>query len=259
MASVVEAFNEALSEDLSLVKIVLYSIPVYFTAKNYIAGNMVVVDFWGFIASVLILGLLTQGINSVRLNKSEILTLNPIKLFKCIILACVVLIPQILIFGYIGYLITSHVNIPIDLPHVPLIFNIIVWSIIFSIVFTAYLSFAKYLSIIQGFNLKLIFESCVDVFISLLFFIPQLLIANLVLVGPVAYLFLFFGAAPSPSAPSPLTNWAFVAYSSMAFIVNISILANYFSQVAYENIKGNDSDYIDRSRVDISITDLDKK
>ena len=40
MASVVDAFNEALSEDLSLVKIAVYSIPVYFCANLFLVGKM---------------------------------------------------------------------------------------------------------------------------------------------------------------------------------------------------------------------------
>lgn len=40
MASIVDAFNEALNEDLSFVKIALYSIPVFFCANLFIKGRM---------------------------------------------------------------------------------------------------------------------------------------------------------------------------------------------------------------------------
>lgn len=63
------------------------------------------------------------------------------------------------------------------------------------------------------------------------------------LVGPVAYLFYFFHL--------PFTHWGFVAYCSLAFVVNISILANYLAQSSYENIKGNNEEYNDHSQTDV--------
>ena len=103
--------------------------------------------------------------------------------------------------------------------------------------------FAKYLNIVQGFNYKVIAESCIDVLVSLLFFLPQLAIANLVLVGPVAYLFWYFQL--------PFTHWGFVAYCSVVFVVNISILANYLAQASYENIKGSNEEYDDNVQINL--------
>lgn len=243
MASVVDAFNEALSEDLAYVKFVVYAIPVYFVVNLFIVGKMAMFTFWGGIFGVLLLGLLTQGINNVRRNKREILTLNPIQLGIAILKSCVVMIPNLLVYGFMGHLLVTKVTIPIEAPHVPLIFAIIVWSILGSIVITSYLSFAKYLNIVQGFNYKVIGESCIDVLVSLLFFLPQLAIANLVLVGPVAYLFWYFQL--------PFTHWGFVAYCSVVFVVNISILANYLAQASYEHIKGSNEEYDDNVQINL--------
>lgn len=243
MASVVDALNEALSEDLSLVKIILYSIPVYFCTKLFMVGKMGVFYFYGFLTTILLLGLLTQGINNVRMNRKEILTLHPGKLVIAVLKTCIVLIPQVIVFSILGNLITKYVHIPLELPHVPLIFGIIVWSILFSIVLTSYMSFAKYLRIEQGFNYKIVLESCIDVFISCLFFIPQLIFANAVLIGPVAYLFFFFHL--------PFSHWGFILYCSLIFIVNISIVANYLAQAAYEHIKGSNEEYDDHSQINL--------
>ena len=243
MASVVDAFNEALSEDLAFVKIGVYSIPVYFCAKFFLVGKIGEIAFLGTLTTVLLLGLLTQGINNVRMNRREILTLNPLNLLHSLIKTFLAVTPQLLIFGTIGYLIVTFVKIPIDLPHVPLIFQIIVWSIISSIIMTSYLSFAKYLKVIQAFNYKVVGESCIDVLISFLFFLPQLIIANGILIGPVAYLFFFFHL--------PFTHWGFVLYCSFAVIVNISILANYLAQASYEHIKGSNEEYDDHCQINL--------
>lgn len=243
MASIVDAFNEALNEDLSFVKIALYSIPVFFCANLFIKGRMGDFYFWGGLTAILLLGLLTQGINNVRMNRKEILTLNPMFLATSVGKSFIVMAPQVLIWSIVASMILKYVSIPIDLPHVPLIFATIVWAVIGSILLTAYLSFAKYLKVQQGFNYKVIFESCVDILISLLFFLPQLVIANVVLIGPVAYLFYFFQL--------PFTHWGFILYCSLAFVVDISIMANYFAQASYEHIKGSNEEYDDHCQINM--------
>lgn len=243
MASVVDSFNEALSEDLSYLKIILYSVPAYFCAKFFLIGQMDLFYFYVPLALVFYFGLMTNGVNCVRMNRKEILTLNLVRLVTSILKTCCVLIPQCLLFGFIGYLITGVISVPSEVPHLALIINIIIWSLLGSFVLTAYLSFAKYLDISQGFNFKAIFESSIDVFLSLLFFIPQLLIADVLLVGPVAYLFSFFQL--------PFTHWGFVSYCSMVFVVNVSMASNYLAQIAYEHIKGTNKEYKDNSQIDL--------
>lgn len=243
MASIVDAFNEALSEDLAYVKIAVYTIPVFFLAQLFIVGKMAQFYFWSSIVGVILFGLLTQGINNVRMNKKEILTLNPLRLVTVILKTFVVVIPHLLVFGSLGHFLTTNVSIPIDLPHVPLIFSIIVWALLFSIVLTSYLSYAKYLKIPQGFNYKVIAESCIDVLVSCIFYVPQVFIADAILIGPIAYLFFYFGA--------PLTQPLFVLYCSAIFIINISMLANFFAQAGYEHIKGSNEEYNENINVNI--------
>ena len=249
MASVVDALDEALHEDLSCLKIILYAIPVYFAAKLFLAGKTGMFIFYGGLVGILLFGLLTQGINNVRRNKTSILSINPVELGIAVIKTAIVMIPQILIFGIIGKWITG-IHIPIELPYTQLVYAIIIWVIIFSIVMTSYLSFAKYLKISQAFNLKVIGESCIDVLISFLFFIPQLIFANIVLIGPVAYLYFVFHL--------PYNHWGFIAYCSAAVVVNISIMANYLAQSSYEHIKGSNEEYEDNVQINI-ISDVPEK
>lgn len=243
MANIVDAFNDALTENMAYAKIGVFAIPVYIIANQFMVGNTSMLPLYSVIAGVLFLALLTQGINNVRMNRREILTFNFIKLGITLLKTIVVLVPQILIFGAIGYNLTTKVTIPIDLPHVPLIYSILVWAIIFSIVLTSYLSYAKYLRVLQGFNYKLIFESCIDVLVSFIFFIPQLVLANVVLIGPVAYLYSVFNL--------PFDHWGFVAYCSAVFVINISILANYLAQASFEQIKGNNEDYDENVQINV--------
>jgi hypothetical protein len=235
MASIVDAFNEALNENLSFVKFIIYGIPVYIVAQMFIVGKMSLFIFWGSILAVLLLGVLTKGINNVRRNRKEILTLNPIELIKSIVKTFIVLAPQCILYKFIGSYITTNFVLPETIPHAQQIFSIIIWTILFSVLLTSYISYAKYMKIKQAFNLKVILNSCIDILISFIFFIPQLLLAALILVGPVAYLFSFFNI--------PFTHWGFVAYCSFAFVIHLSILANVFAQIGFEQIKGSNEEY----------------
>jgi len=235
MASMIDAFRDAFAEKLAYVKFVLFAIPVYFVAHFYQVGNMAMFNTFAPILGILIFGLFTQAIYNVKTNKQEVLTLNPVAFILGLMKTLVVLLPNGAVFGVIGYYITRY-NFPVQgVPHFNTIFHVIVWFICGSIIMTSYLSFAKFQSIKQGFNYKVIFESCADVLLHLLFVIPQWAIVNLLLVGPVAYLLFFFKV--------PFEHWTFVAYCSCVFVINVSILGNYFAQASTEFVKGDDSEY----------------
>lgn len=251
MASILTYINESLSEDLSIVKIGIYSVPVYICARLFTKGEMGSLYFWLIILGFITLGLITKAINNVRTNKTEILTLNPLKLFYTIVITTIALIPQILLFGGIGLAITKFIHIPVELPHFQLIFNIIIWSVVSAIILTSYLSFAKYLNILESFNYKVIFYSCVDILVSILFFTPQLLLANLVFIGPIAALCKEFNI--------PFTHEVFILYCSVIAVINISVIANYFAQIAFEHIKENNQSYDDNFKINDVIEDITER
>src|SRR5574344_1987724 len=210
MASVIDALNEALSEDKSAIKILLYSIPIYFCAHLFVLGKLDSVFYTSvFLTAILMFALLSKGINNVRMNRREVLCLNPLNLISALIKSFIVVVPYILVLGFCGLAILKYVKIPFDIPHISFISEIIVWSILGSIFMTAYMSFSKYLRILQAFNVKVIFES-------------------------------------------------FVYYCSIIFIVNISVLANYLAQAAYEHIKGSNEEYDDNHQINLVVDSADR-
>ncbi len=248
MATVLTYLNESLNEDLSAVKIVLYSLPVCFCSDLFIKGEMGALYFWATLFGIIFLGVLTKAINNVRTNKTEILTLNPLRLLVSIALSLICVIPQILIFGGIGLLLVKFIPLPVEIPHFQLIFNIVIWSIAASIVLTSYLSFAKYLNPLEAFNYKVVFSSCIDILISVIFFVPQIILMNLVLIGPALVLCSQFGIS--------YTHWALVFYYSIIFVVNISVLANYFAQSSFEHIKESNRYYDENIKLNDVIDDI---
>lgn len=248
MATVITYVSESLCEDLSVVKFILYAIPVTYCTHLFMKGEMTSFYIWAAIFAIIFLGLMTKAINNVRTNKTEILTLNPLKLVGSIALTAISIIPQFLIFGGIAWVITKYVVIPIDLPHIQLIFNVIVWSIFGSIILTSYLSFAKYLSPLAAFNYKVISLSCIDILINLLFFLPQLLLINFVMVSPAVALCNYFGI--------PLTHWSFIVFCSIVFVINISMFAGYFAQSSFDHIVESDKSYEENLKLNDVIDDI---
>ncbi len=247
MASIVDSINEAFIDNLSFVKFAIYSIPIYFCIKFFLAGQMQSFYILGMLTLVLVLALITNGINSVRLSRNEILTLNPIRLTVAIFKMAVALVPQALVFFAIGHFLTTNINFNVDIAHFNLIVHVVIWTILGSILFTAFLSFAKNIEIKQAYNYKAILDSCIDVLLSCIFLVPQLLIANILIVGPVAYLFFLFHV--------PFTHWGFLVYVSLAAVVNISILSNSLAQISFEQIQANNKDYDENFKLHNVIND----
>lgn len=237
MASLFDAFNDALGEDNSTIKIIIYSLPVFFCSYLFVTKNIYAAYFFAIPSVLLILALMSNGICNVRSNKREILTFNIIALITAGIKLLIAIVPLLAVMLVAGSLITNIIKIPFDIPYIQLVFNSIVWLIIFSVVFTSYLAFSKSLNVIDSYNLKVVFESSVDVLINLIFLIPQLAIANGIIVGLAWYVVFLLKLS--------LTNPLFIFYCSCVFVFNISALASYFASASYELIKGRDSEYRD--------------
>ncbi len=237
MASLWDAVNDSIDENHFILKHIIYALPIFFCASLYIKNNVGLFYFFAFPIIFIMLGVMSCGIANVRQNKREILTLNPIKLLYTVFSLTVAIVPLSAVMYFVGYCITAFVKLPFDLPYLPVVFKSIVWILVGSIVLTSFLSYSKSSSLKNAYNFPVIFESCVDVFINILFLIPQLLILNGIIIGAVWYLFFYFKL--------PLTNPFFVFYCSLVFVFNISVLSDYFAQISYELIKGEDEEYKD--------------
>ena len=84
-------------------------------------------------------------------------------------------------------------------------------------------------------------ESVVDVFVNLVFFGIQLIIANAIFIGMMSYVFTVLNL--------PFMHPGFIFYCSLLVIINLSVLANMLSQASYDCIKGKDEDYKDRYKI----------
>ena len=79
MASMIDAYRDAFSEDFAYLKFVLFAIPVYFVFHFYSIGQIAMFNTFAPILGILIFGLFTQAIYNVKANRKEVLTINPIE------------------------------------------------------------------------------------------------------------------------------------------------------------------------------------
>ena len=237
MALMTDALSDALSEDFSIVKILVYAIPVFICAYAFIHKNIPLSIIIAIPTAILLLALLSNGIANITSNKREILTLNVFSLIPVAIKLFFAITPQTIITIVIGFCLTYFIRIPEELKYGQIIYECIVWALSASVILTEYFAFSKRLDVKAPYNLQMISESTIDILVNIIFLIPQLILIDGILVGIAWYMFFLF----KYSVQHPL----FVYYCSAISIFNISFLASYIAQISYEAIKEKDELYND--------------
>ena len=225
MASIKDAVEESLSDNLAFVKYFLYAIPVFICYLLFKQGNMGWFYFLGFFTLLMLITILIKCTNNVRNGQDYVLpTFNIIDFCVSAFKALFAAGPVLGISYWIGSMIAA-IKIPIPLANIQIIYAVIVWLIIGSIAITSLILYAKNEKIFDAYNFTLISNICIDVLVAILFYIPQLLLVNALIVGTIAYLFgVFFN----------LENPVFIYLCCMSLIMNLAITGNYFAQIDYE-------------------------
>ena len=225
MASIKDAVEESITDDFSFIKYILYAIPVFICYLLFKQGNMGWFYFLGVLTLIMLITILIQCIYNVRNGHNHVLpTFNIFTFGVSAFKAIFAVGPLIGLSLWLGSLITS-IQIPIPIPNMQLIYAIIVWLIIGSIVVTSLILYAKTQKIKDAYDFALISNTCIDILIAIIFYIPQLILVNGIIVGIIAYLFgVFF----------TLENPVFIFLCCMALVINVAITGNYFAQIDYE-------------------------
>ena len=227
MASIKDALEESINDNLAVVKYILYAVPVFFSYTFFNKGNMEAFFMLGSITTLMLATVLIEIIYNVRTSQNRVLPDFNIFTFCGTSLKTIFALGPLLGLGLWGGNMLCNIQIPIAIPNinVQLIYSIIVWLIIGSIILTALILFAKTKKIKDAYNLKLIANTCIDFLLAMLFYIPQLIILNGLAIGCIAYVFAIF---------LTLDNPIFIFICSLAFVINIAITGNYLAQVDYD-------------------------
>lgn len=238
MASIKDAFEESMQDKHAIWKYAIFAVPVYFCVQLYLDGAWG--GFWTLAIPTyfLLFGFLAECTANVRNGKDSILpTFNIFKLFWSGIKGTVALGPSIAINCFLASYIAGLLPNFLVEPKTCAIFQGIVWALFGAVILTGYLCYAKSFKILDAYNLKVISESCVDILVAVLFMLPQVAIANALLLVPVSYLIWVFIGIPHPVA---IYYWCTVG------IFNLAMCGHYLAQVDYETIGTRENEQKDK-------------
>lgn len=227
MASVTDSFREIFSEQLSFVKLVALTVPVYFCYQIYMTTKN---DYTGFsfiaiITTFFFFGYLTEITNNIINERSKILPpFNPIFVGFSGLKGLIALFPVTLISSLIANYACSFINTEID--WLTITFKTFIWLLAISFIGSSFLLFAAKERIFEAFRLNTVFRKAADFLLMIIFFLVQLLFANILTFGFVGYtLYILFGFGV-----------LFDIFVTFAVVFNLTVLAHYLGQAYYEII-----------------------
>lgn len=223
MASIVDSFREVFTDRLAFFKIAILAIPVYFSYQLYVESKQ---DFTGFfwlagITLFLLFGVLIGVTNNVVNERDRILpSLNPFKLaiasLKGIIAIGVLAVISCLLANYI----CSFINV---IPWLDITLKSLIWLIAASLIITSFLMFSTHQRILDAYNFKMLSQKSGDLIVTIIFFIIQLAIINLLTSAFLGYIiFILFNSS------------IFNFFLAFVLVFNIAVTGHYLGQVHYE-------------------------
>ncbi|CCY63641.1 unknown [Clostridium sp. CAG:967] len=236
MASIKDAFEESYQDNLAFLKFIIFAIPVYYCVHLYttaVKGDLT--GFWWMasITFLLLFGFLIKCTTNVRNGKDHVLpSFNIFNLFWAGIKGTIALGPSIAVNCWLATLVNGLIANYIPEPNTLKVFQCIIWGIFGSIILTGYLCYAKTFKIASAYDFKTISESCMDILVAVLFMIPQILLANAIILIPVTYIIWVFLGLPHPVA---------TFFWSMVLIFNLGMIGHYLAQVDYEAIAAKEN------------------
>lgn len=233
MASIKDAFEEAFQDNFAVLKYILFALPIFYCIYLYYAA-VASKDFSGFwcmtsVTFLLLFGFLIKCTTNVRNGKDHVLpSFNIFNLLWAGFKGVIALGPSIAVNCFLASFIGSKVAQFFPDPNIAGIFQGIIWAVFISVILTGYLLYSKKFKISDAYDFKTISNSCMDILIAVLFFIPQLLILNALIIGAVTYVFWVFLGIP---------NTFCTFFWCMALVFNLAVIGHYMAQIDYEAIE----------------------
>lgn len=229
MASIIDSFKEVCSDRFAFLKIIVLSIPVYYTYQVYLQSKQ---DFtyFSWIAGItlfFLFGFLIKLTNNlINGNDSILPSLNPFTLALSAIKGILGIGVTILISYSLANYLCSIITI---MPPFDISLKSIIWLTAAAVMLTSFLMFVGRENILDAFNMKILFAKAGDLILTIYFFLIQLAIINLIINGFILYvIFLIFGFGP-----------IFDGFVVIIVVFNICVTGHYMGQVHFETL----SDY----------------
>ena len=230
MPSIKDAFEESAHDNHSFFKYIIFAIPVYYCINLYNNLSTNSQSFWIFaiLTFLLLFGFMIKCTSNVQ--KGGVRVLPSFNIFSMLwdgIKGTVALGPLIALCGWVAVFLCGLIENYIPESNVLIAMKFVICGLFASIALTGYMCYSKNFRIADAYNIKIISESSADIFVAVIFMIPQILLADAIIVAPVTYIIWLFWGIPSPIA---LFFWSMVA------IFTIAMTGHYLAQLSYENI-----------------------
>lgn len=229
MASIIDAFRETFSDNLSFFKLAVFTAPVYYSYQLYLQSKN---DFSLFylvagLTLFFLSGFLIKTTNNIINERDRVLpSLNPFKLAFCTVKGILAIVPVAAICCALAYYICSFINI---IPWFDIALKYAIWIVVTSIIVTSFLMFSAKERILDAYNIKAIFEKAGDLIVVLIIFILQIVLINLPTTGFVIYaMIILFGQGAMLNV--------FIAF---AIVFNLAVTGHYLGQAYYETFGYN--------------------
>lgn len=236
MASIKDAVEDAFQENNSIIKYIIYSIPLFLVIK-YANAEVWGYPFWVILTGLLLFGFMLTCTYNVRKGNNIVLpSFNIFSVLWTGIKGILALAPVGLIAYFasvfLAKLITQHVA---DESVAGVVCNII-YCIFASLTFTSYLLYANKFRILDAYNIKTMSKYCIDVLLAVGFMLVLLALVDLIIVTPVTYIIWLFMGIPNPIA---IYFWCAVG------VLNLAIAGDYLAQISYEKIEVKETEEAD--------------
>lgn len=225
MASIIDSFKGVFSDRFSLLKLIVITIPVYYSCILYTSAKG---DYSGFywiagITLFLLLGFLIELINNVINDQMTVLpSLNPIKLVFAAVKGLIAIVPVVLISCWLANYLCSFIHIPWEWVDTTL--RAIIWLVFSSVIITSILMFSVKERILDAYRFGILLTKAGDLVLVIVFFAIQIILINLPTTGFIWYLLnVLFGAGPVVDF--------FIVF---AIVFNVAVTGHYLAQAHYD-------------------------
>lgn len=224
MASIIDSFRETFSDNYAFPKLLVFAVPLYFSYDLYMKSNNNYTAFtWLFSITLFFLfGFLVKVTSGVLNERNSVLPpLNPFQLALASTKGLIAIAPSAAVAILAADYFSSLINI---LAWVDITLKSVIWLLVVSIILTSFLMFVRREKITDAYNMKTLSDKAADLMVSLIFFILQLVIANVFTTAFIGYVILIlFGVGP-----------VLYFYVSLAVAFNIGVMGHYLAQLQYE-------------------------
>ena len=234
MASIKDALEESVQDNLAIIKYVIFTVPLFYLItllSNGSKNNSGLIIFVAIFTVSLLFGILLSSTRNVRTGKSFVLpSFNIFGILWTGIKGIIVLSPLIGIGYFLGNFICGFLpNLPLP-GNLVLIFKWIIYAICASFPLTGFVLYSQRFKVLDTYNFNHISKYCIDILIEIFFMLIKLAFVDLLLLSPVTYLIWLFMGIPNPVA---------IFYWSMVLVLNIVMIGHYFAQLDYEKVEEN--------------------